>query len=326
MDRRAFFGTLAGGLLAAPLAAGAQQAGHVARIGFLGATSPSSWRSRVEAFRSGLRALGYIEGKNLVIEFRWAEERYGRLPDLAAELVRLKVELLVTYGTPATLAAQRATTTIPIVMVHTGDAVAAGIVAGLERPGGNVTGMTYFLTELFAKRLELLRDAIPRMTQVATLVKPDNPFFKPAIRALKTGATTLKMHLREFVASGPDELHAAFSAMAQQRIDAVVILEDAVFVTNVRAIADLATKHRLPSAGFPELAQAGGLIGYGVDFPDMYRRAAVFVDKLLKGAKPADIPVEQATKFELLVNLKTAKALGLTIPPSLLQRADQVIE
>lgn len=310
VNRRGFISTLTGSLLAAPFAAGAQQAGPVARIGFLGATSPSSWASRVEAFRSGLSALGYVEGKNLVIEFRWAEEKYSRLPDLAAELVRLKVDVLVTYGTPATLAAKRATTTIPIVMVHTGDAVAAGIVAGLERPRGNVTGMTYFLNELFVKRLELLTDALPRMTQVATLVKPDNPFFKPAIRALETGATALKMRLLQFVASGPEELHAAFSAMAHKRVDAVVILEDAVFVTNVRAIADLATKHRLPSAGFPELAEAGGLIGYGMDFPDMYRRAAVFVDKLLKGTKPANIPVEQATKFELLVNLKTATILA----------------
>ena len=325
MDRRAFI-SIAGGLLAAPRAAGAQPAGQVVRIGFLGATSPSSWASRVEAFRSGLSALGYVEGKNIVIEFRWAEEKYGRLPGLAAELVRLKVDLLVTYGTPATLAAKRATRTIPIVMVHSGDAVAAGLVAGLERPGGNVTGTTYFLTELFVKRLELLRDALPHMTQVGTLVKPDNPFFKPAIRALQTGAATLKMRLQQFEASGPDEFHAAFSAMAQKRIDAVVILEDAVFVTSVRAIADLATKHRLPSAGFTELAQAGGLIGYGVDFLEMYRRAAIFVDKLLKGTKPADIPVEQATKFELVINLKTAKALGLTIPPLLLQRADQVIE
>jgi putative tryptophan/tyrosine transport system substrate-binding protein len=326
IPRRTFLGCLAGGLLTAPLAAEAQQPGKVPRIGFLGANSPSGWASRVEVFRLGLSDLGYVDGKNVVIEFRWADEQYGRLPDRAAQLVRLKVDLLVTYGTPATLAAKRATTTIPIVMVHSGDAVAAGIVAGLERPGGNVTGSTYFLPELMVKRLELLKDAIPRINQVAVLVKPDNPFFGPAIRALEIGAAEMKIRLRQIKALSSNEFESAFSVMSNGRVDAVVVLEDAVFVANVRVIADLATKHRLPSAGFTELAEAGGLIGYGVNFLDMYRRAAVFVDKILKGAKPAGIPVEQATKFELLINLKTAKALGLPIPPSLLQRADQVIQ
>jgi len=326
MERRRFIEVIAGSLLAAPLAAEAQQAANVARIGFLGATSASSWASRVEAFRLGLRDLGYEEGKNIVIEFRWAEEKYGRLPELALALVRLKVDVLVTYGTPGTLAAKRATTTIPIVMVHSGDAVAAGLVAGLARPGGNITGSTYFLPQLMAKRLELLKAAIPHITQVAILVKPDNPFFVPALQALETAVNSLKLGLQQFEARGPNEFEAAFSAMAKNRIDAVVILEDGVFVSNARAIADLAARHRIPSAGFNELAEAGGLIGYGVDFIAMYRRAATFVDRILKGAKPAGIPVEQATKFELVINMKTAKALGLTIPQSLLLRADELIQ
>jgi putative tryptophan/tyrosine transport system substrate-binding protein len=223
-------------------------------------------------------------------------------------------------------AAKRATTTIPIVMVHSGDAVAAGIVAGLAQPGGNITGSTYFLPELMAKRLELLKAAMPHITQVAILVKPDNPFFRPAIHALEIRANALKLGLQQFEARSSNEFEAAFSAMAKNRIDAVVILEDAVFVSNARAIAHLAARHRIPSAGFNELAEAGGLIGYGVDFIAMYRRAAAFVDKILKGAKPAGIPVEQATKFELVINIKTAKALGLKIPQSLLLRADELIQ
>jgi putative tryptophan/tyrosine transport system substrate-binding protein len=312
-------------LLAALPEPEAQQASKIARIGFLGATSASSWTSRVEAFRVGLSDLGYVEGRNITIEFRWAEGQYSRLPDLAAELVRLKVDLLVTHGTPGTLAAKQATTTTPIVMAASGDAVAAGLVAGLARPGGNVTGSTYFVRELMVKRLELLKDAMPRITRVAVLVKPDNPFFVQ-LRDLEISANALKLALQQVAAPGPNEFEAAFSAMAKSRVDAVLISEDAAFVTHVRALTDLAAKHRLLSAGFGELAQAGGLIGYGVNFPELYRRAAVFVDKILKGAKPADIPVERATTFELVLNLKTAKALGLTIPQSLLVRANEIIQ
>ena len=257
---------------------------------------------RVEAFRSGLRDLGYVEGRNITIEFRWAEGQYSRLADLAAELVRLKVDLLVTHGTPGTLAAKQATTTIPIVMALSGDPVAAGLVASLARPGGNVTGSTYFVRELMVKRLELLRDAVPRITRVAVLVKPDNPFFAQALPGLE--ANPMKLELQRFEARGPTELEVAFSAVAKSRVDAVLIPEDSVFITHVRAIADLAANHRLPSAGFAELAQAGGLIGYGVNLIEGYRRAAVMVDKILKGAKPADIPVERATKFELVLSLK----------------------
>jgi putative ABC transport system substrate-binding protein len=214
--------------------------------------------------------------------------------------------------------AKRATTTIPIAMVHSGDAVAAGIVASLARPGGNLTGMTYFLPELMAKRMEMLKDVVPRVSQVAILVKPDNPFFGTALRALEMPAKSMNVRLQQFEVHGPNDFGDAFVAMAKRGVDAVVILEDAVFVSNARAIADLPAKHRLPSAGFNEFAEAGGLIGYGVNFLEMYRRAAVYVDKILKGTKPAE--------FAIVANTKTAKALGLEIPQSLLARADEVIE
>ena len=325
MHRRVFIRTVLAGFLGLSVTSRAQQA-KVARIGFLGANSASSWASRLESFRLGLRELGYMEGTNIMIEFRWADEQYDRLPALAAELVRLKVDILVTYGTPGTLAAKRATTTIPIVMVHTGDAIITGLVANLARPGGNITGSTFFVPELMAKRLELLKDAIPRITQVGTLVKPDNPLLRTPPQALHMAAKSLKIELQQFEARGPEEFEAAFSALAERRVDAVAVLDDAVFIANARALANLAAKHRLPSAGFDELAEAGGLIGYGVDFLPMYRRAAVFVDKILKGAKPGDLSIEQAAKFRLVINLKTSNALGLTIPQSLLLRADEVIE
>jgi putative ABC transport system substrate-binding protein len=305
---------------------GAQQARKIARIGFLGSTFAFPWASRVEVFRSGLRDLGYVEGENIAIEFRWAEEKYDQLPRLAAELVRLKVDVLVTYGTPGSLVAKSATTTIPIVMVHSGDAVATGIVASLARPGGNLTGMTYFLPELTAKRIEMLREVVPHIGQVAIPVKSDNTFFTTALRAVESQVKSLNIKLQYFEIRGTNDFAEAFAAMTNRGVDAVVILEDAIFVSNARMIADLAVKQRLPAAGFDEFAQAGGLIGYCVDFPAMYRRAAVFVDKILKGVKPADIPIEQATKFVLVINVKTAKAMGLTVPDSMLARADEVIE
>ena len=326
MRRREFITFLGGAAVSWPLAADAQQTAKVARIGFLGSTFASNWASQVEAFRSGLRDLGYVEGENIAIEFRWAGERYDQLADLAAELVRQKVDVLVTFGTPGSLVAKRATTTIPIVMVHSGDAVAAGIVASLARPRGNLTGMTYFVPELMGKRVEWLKELIPSITQVAIPVKPDNPFFGTAIHSLEISAKSLNVSFQQFEVRAPNDFADAFAAMAKNGVEAVVVLEDAVFVSNARAIADLAAKHRLPSAGFNEFAEAGGLIGYGVDFFEMYRRAGGFVDKILKGAKPADIPVEQATKFEAVINLKTARALGLNVPPMLLARADQVIE
>jgi len=326
MRRRKFIMLLGSAAAAWPLAARAQRQPKLARIGFLGSTFASAWASRVEVFRSGLRDLGYVEGENIAIEFRWAEDKYDQLPRLAAELISLKVDVLVTYGTPGTLVAKSATTTIPIVMVHSGDAVATGIVASLARPGGNLTGMTYFLPELTAKRIEMLKEVTPRISQVAIPVKPDNAFFSTGLQELQTPAKSLDVRLQRINIPGPSDFADAFATMAKGGVDAVVILEDAIFVSNARAIADLAVKQRLPSAGFTEYAEAGGLIGYGIDFLEMYRRAGGFVDKILKGAKPADIPVEQATKFVTVINIRTAKALGLKVPMTLLVRADEVIE
>jgi putative ABC transport system substrate-binding protein len=247
---------------------------------------------------------------------------------LATELVRLKVDVLVTAGTPGALAAKQATTTIPIVMVGIGDAVAAGVVASLARPGGNITGSTDSVPELMAKLLELLKEIMPRTRRVAVLVNPDNPKRGAAtFKAMESTAGSLRIELERFEARGPNEFERAFSRMGKSRVDAVVVPSDVVFNYNVAAVADLAAKKRLPSAGVQAFAEAGGLIGYGLNFPDMDRRAAYFVDKILiKGVKLADLPVQQPTKFELVVNLKTAKALGLTIPQSILVRADLVIQ
>ena len=327
MRRREFIRLLGGAAAAAwPVGAAAQEPVKIARIGFLGSTYAFNWANRVEAFRSGLHDLGYVEGENLAIEFRWADENYDRLADLTAELIGLKVDVLVTYGTPASLIAKRATTTVPIVMVHSGDAVAASIVGSLARPGGNLTGMTYFVPELMAKRMEMLKDVVPRISRVAVLVKPDNPFFATTLRVLEIPAKSLNISVQQFEVRTTKDFADAFAEMVKGGVDAVLILEDAVFVSNAKAIADLAVKQRLLSAGFNEYAAAGDLIGYGVNFLEMYRHAAVFVDKILRGTRPADIPVEQATKFSVVINMKTAKALGLDIPPTLLTRADEVIE
>ena len=310
-----------------PFACFAQsQPSKVARIGFLGSESASSFASRIEALRAGLRELGYAEGRNIVIEPRWAEGKNERLPELAAELVGLKVDVIVTHATPPTLAAKRATMTIPIVVATVGDAVALGIVASLARPGGNVTGSTYFQPELMAKRIELLKNAIPRISQVAVLLNPDNPVDGPILQAMEVTARSLKVGLHRFDARGPDEFDGIFAAIAKQRMDAVVVHEDPRFVVSAKRIADLAAKQRLASIGFIELAEAGGLLAYGVNFFALYRRAAYFVDRILKGTKPADLPVEQASMFELVVNLKAAKALGIKIPNSILTRASKVIQ
>ena len=325
--RRHLLIAIGAGALAAPLASFAQQQpAKTARIGFLGSESASRYASNVNALRAGLRDLGYVEGKNIVMEFRWADGKNDRLPDLALELVRLKVDVLVTHGTPGTLAAKRATTTIPIVMATSGDAVAVGLVATLPRPGGNITGLTLLVPELSAKRLELLKEGLPRITRLAVLFNPSNPAFATDIKKTEILAKSMKVELQQFGVRAPNEFDGAYAAMAKARVDAVMIHQDGMLNANPGATADLARKHRLPSIGFKEFAEAGGLIGYGVDFLEMYRRAAVFVDKLLKGAKPADLPIEQPTKFELLINMKTAKALGLEIPRSLLLRADRIIE
>ena len=314
---------------AAPLAALAQQRQEkVARIGFLSSTNPSSPASiaRVGTLRAGLRDLGYVEGRNLAIEFRWAEDNTDRLPALAAELVRLKVDLIVSQGTPATLAAKRATSTIPIVMPNTGDPVAVGIVTGLARPGGNITGTTYFLPEINAKRLEFIREVMPGLKRVAVLMNSSNPLMVPILREMGLAAESLKLELQHFDARRPDEFESAFAAMEKRHVEAVVVADDVTFIANARAIVQLAQKHRLPSLGFLEAAEYGVLIAYGVNLIETFRRAAYFVDRILKGTAPSDLPIERATKFELVINRATARTLGLMIPPELLLRADRVIE
>jgi len=312
--------------LAAPLPLFAQQPVKIARIGFLGAASASGYVKQLDGFRLGLRDLGYVEGKNIVVEYRWAEGNYARLAELAAELVRSKVDVLVTHGTPGTRAAKGATTTIPIVMAISGDAVATGLVVSLPRPGGNITGSTFFGPELSAKQIELLKEILPRITRVAALMNPDNPVIGPMFKAIEITTKSLNLGLQQFAVRGPNEFENAFSAMVQQSVEAVAIQEDGMLNANVRAAGDLAIRKRLPLIGNIEVPQAGGLLGYGVNFPEVFRRAAYFVDKILKGAKPADLPVEQPTVFELVINMKTAKALGIQIPHSVLLRADEVIQ
>ena len=326
MERRTFIGTVAGGFLAAPFVAEAQSTGRIYRIAFLGATSPSGYAPQVAAFREGLRDLGYVEGKNIVIEFRWAEGAYARLPELAAELVRLKPDVLVTHAGAGTRAAKQATATIPIVMGVAGEAVAMGLVESLARPGGNVTGSSFFFPELNAKRLEVLKEALPRLSRVSVILNPDNPANVATLRAMEDTARSVKIELQAIEVRRPEEFKSIFAIIVKGRAGALAVYDDAMLIAQAGQIADLARKNRLPTIGFIEYAKAGGLLGFGVNFPDLWRRAAGFVDKIFNGAKPSDLPVEQPTKFELVINLKSAKALGLTIPPSLLQRADQVIE
>jgi putative ABC transport system substrate-binding protein len=273
-----------------------------------------------------LRELGYIEGRNIAIEYRWAEGKYERAPALAAELIRLNVEVLVTHGTPGTRAAKDATKAIPIVMATAGDAVLVGLVASLAKPGGNVTGTTFFNPELAAKRLELLRETLPRLTRVAALVNPANPAMGPVRAAMEPTAKALRLELDHAEVRSPADLERAFATMSARKVGGVVIVEDGMINANTDAIAGLAARTRLPVIGIAELAQAGGLMAYGASFPEMYRRAAVFVDKILKGARPGDLPIERADKFETVLNLRTAGALGIKFPQSILVRADRVIE
>ena len=329
MHRRAFISTLAGGLLAAPLAAEAQQAAKVARIGYL---SPNLAADPIvqEAFGQGLRDLGYVEGRNLVIEYRDAEGKLERLPALAAELVALKVDVIVVpTSTLAALAAKQATRTLPIVFIGTADPVASGLVMSLARPGGNVTGLSNLAPELVAKWLELLKQAVSGVSRVAALWQPGilgERTEKDMLTRAEVAAQALGVRLQIVEARGLENFDRAFSDMTRARADALTVLPSSMFNNERRRLVDLAVKNRLPAVyQWRHFADAGGLMSYGPNRPEWYRRAAGYVDKILKGAKPADLPVEQPTKFELVINLKTAKALGLTIPPSLLSRADEVI-
>jgi len=330
MDRRTFLGTLAGGLLVAPLAAQAQEAARIARIGFLSLNVVPN-RHLGESFRQGLRDLGYVEGRNVVIEYRDAEGKPERLPDLAAELVALKVDVIVTGGgTPTAMAAKQATSTLPIVFTSAPDPVTDGLVTSLGRPGGNVTGSSNLNPALVGKSLEQLKQAVPRVSQVALLLQPGavpERTEKDMLKGAEVAARALGVRLQLVEARGPADFKRAFSDMTGARAGALTVLPGAMFFSERRRLVDLAAKNRLPVV-YPqrEFVDAGGLMSYGTNLADLFRRAATYVDKILKGAKPADLPVEQPTKFDLVINLKTAKALGLTLPPSLLQRADQVIE
>ena len=323
--RLAFFALGAWILLALPLAEAQSERMH--RIGFLSVASSSSMAPRVDAFRQGLRELGYVEGKNITIDFRWGDGRNERLPRLAAELVQLKVGIVVAHGVAATVAAQKASATIPIVCFACGDLLATGLVASLARPGGNITGQTIIAPEVTGKRLELLREVVPALTRVAVLWNPDNPVSVPELKETQAAARSLGLELQSLHVSNPADFRTAFSSMVQARADALVVFSDAMFFGELSQIADLAAKSRLPAISWTgEFAKSGGLMGYGPDVLAIARRAATYVDKILKGVLPADLPIEQPVKFEFVVNLKTARALGLTIPQALLLRADDVIQ
>jgi len=329
MNRRDFVSGLALAVLTAPLAAEAQQASRVWRIGLLDYGSPDParlawWR----AFQDRLRELGYVEGQNVVFQPRWGNGQVSRLQGVATELVAAKVDILVTAGNPAALAAKQVTSSIPIVTANGPDPVELGLAASLGRPGGNVTGVTSISSELSAKRLGLLKELIPQVSRMAALSDRSARGSALSVRDTEVAARTLGIALQSVaVRPDPRDYDAAFVAMKRAGAGAVIVLQSAAFFASRQRIADLALTHRLPSVvGSKEWVEAGGLISYGADYPDLFRRAALFVDKILKGAKPGDLPIEQPTKLELVINLKTAKALGLTIPPSLLLRADQVIE
>ena len=328
MDRRTFLFVFSLGALSAPLAADAQPTGKVYRIGYLGMGSATVSPPFVEAFREGLRELGLVEGQNIVIDYRFAEGRFDRLPDLAAELVRLRVDVMMAGPTPPAMAAKNATGTIPIVMAGVGDPVELGLIASLARPGANVTGLSFSVgMDIFGKGLELLREAVPKFRRVAILSNPGNPSHALAITNVKAAAGSFGVQLQLLEAREPNQFDGAFAAMAKERVDALLVVADGMFILHRARLADLAAKNRVPSMhGVRENVEAGGLMSYGPSTVAAWRRAAFFVDRILKGAKPADLPVEQRTKFELVVNLKTAKALGLLIPPVLLARADEVIE
>ena len=324
-----FTWTLGTLLVALCTSADAQQpTGKISRIGYLSPSFPTVDSTYSTIFRQGLRELGYTEGKNLAIEYRYAEAKLERLPDFAAELVRLRVDVIITIGgTPPALAAKNATTTLPIVFTAMGDPVTSGLVASLARPGGNITGLTILTPELSGKRLELLKEAFPKTSLVAVLWNPSNPSSKIALKETEGAAQTLGLKLRSLEVRRAEDIEGTFLAATKGGATALVALTDPLITGYRTRIIELATKSRLPTIFDPrEFAEAGGLMSYGPNRSEMYHRAAYFVDKILKGTKPADLPVEQPTKFEFIVNLKTAKQIGVTIPPNVLVRADRVVK
>ncbi len=322
-----FILVLALGTLLAPLATDAQQKGKVYRIGFLGNSTAALEANLVGPFRDGLRELGYDEGRNVLIEYRWAEGKYERFPALIAELIALKVDVIVTAGTPATLAVKKATSSVPLVMVAVGDPVGTGIVASLNRPGGNITGLTSISPELDGKRLELLREVIPKLSHIAVLWNAASPLQVVAEAQTRAAAQVLRLKVLSLGVRNQEEIEAAFATMVRERPGALLVLADRLFLHHRARIMDFAAQHRLPGVhAYRELVEAGGLMSFGPSYAGMHKRAATYVDKILKGAKPADLPVEAPTTFELVINLKAAKALGLTIPQSVFLRATEIIQ
>jgi putative ABC transport system substrate-binding protein len=326
MERRTFIATIAGGLLAL-LAAEAQAAGQIPRIGYLSASSAEADKNRFAYFRRGIQELGYIEGKNIVIEQRYAAGQIEKIPELLAELIRLRVDVLVVYGDAAILAAKNATSTIPIVMTVHPDPVGDGIVANLARPGGNVTGLSDLHTVLATKRLEILKEAVPSASRIAVFFHAANPTLLRQLKDIQDIAPAFRVTVLSVPVTGPGDFDRAFTMMRKERAAGLMVLGSPLIGIHRRQILDLAAKSRLPAIyTVRESPDAGGLMSYGTNFHELWRRAATYVDKILKGAKPGDLPVEQPTKFELVINLKTAKVLGLTIPQSVLRRADEIIQ
>jgi len=304
-----------------------QGAYKVPRIGFLGNSTAALEANLIGPFREGLHDLGYVEGQNIRIEYRWAEGKYERFPSLIAELIASKVDVIVTAGTPATQAYQKAGTSIPLVMIAVGDPVGTGIVASLNRPGGNITGLTSIAPELESKRIELLREVVPKLSHIAVLWNPKNAFNATSNKEVETAAAALRMKVLYLGVEVQEQIGIAFAQILKERPGALLVLADRVFLHNRALIMDFAAKNRLPGVyAYQELVEAGGLMSYGPSYADMHRRAAAYVDKILKGVKPADLPVEQPTKFVLVINLKAAKAMGITFPQSILMRADRVIK
>ncbi len=327
MRRRELIALIGGVAATWSLTARAQQAGKIPRIGFMGNSTAALEANLIGPFRDGFRELGYEEGRNIIIEFRWAEGKYERFPALVAELLSAKVDVIVTAGTPATLAVKNATSTVPLVMVAVGDPVGTGIVPSLARPGGNITGLSSIAPDLEGKRLDLLREVVPDLSRVAFFLNPANAFHAVSIRQARAAALALKIKLQPVEVRKSEDLDTAFAAILKERPDALLILADRVFLHNRTLIMDFCTQNRLATmVPYRELVEAGGLISYGPSYEYMHRRAAIYVDKILKGTKPADLPIEQPTKFTLVVNLKTAKTLGLTVSSKLLALADDVIE
>jgi putative ABC transport system substrate-binding protein len=325
MRRREFI-TLLGGVAAAwPLAVRAES--KIPRVGFMGNSTAALEANLVDAFREGLRELGYEEGRNIVIEYRWADGKYERFPALIAELSAAKVDVIVTAGTPAALAVKKATTTVPLVMVAVGDPVGTGLVPSLAQPGGNLTGLSSIAPDLEGKRLDLLRQVVPTLSHAAVFFNSLNPFHVASMRQAHAAAQAMGIKLQQHDVRISEDLDGAFAAIRKERPDALLILADRVFLHNRQRMMDFTEEQSLPNVNaYKELVEAGGLMSYGPSYEDMHKRAAIYVDKILKGAKPANLPIEQPTKFTLIINLKAAKALGVNVPPTLLPLADNVIE